>query len=207
MPRHIKTSPIQKFSSRKSPSASELKEFRNYVAQLKRKGLVPGKTSARVARPAFVRGGKTLAEIVNANRNKLTPYQPIAKSTKAPLRKPLSVRSLPHKHKSLAGALKDLEENSRTLDKLKKPGELWGFEIGGTSSLRIFSDIRLVLDYLGESAGIQQVYHKRQKSQEVFNSLKLVRWNRSATEWVEQRKVRGKRIKAAGKAAKGRKRK
>lgn len=187
-------SSIPKFSSRKPLSQSELREFRSYVAQLKRKGLIPGKTSVSSARPAFVRGGKTLAEIVNANRDKLTPYQPPVK--KAPLGKPLSVRSLPHSHKSLARVLKDLEENERAIDALKKPDELWGFQIGGTDSLRLFSDIRLVLDYLGESAGIQQLYHKRQKSQEVFNSLKIVRWNKSATEWFRQRKVKGKRHRA-----------
>ena len=38
-------------------------------------------------------------------------------------------------------------------------------------------------DFLGESAGIQQVLRKRSQSQELFSALKIVRWNRDVRFW------------------------
>lgn len=57
---------------RTNPTSSELRLFRSAVSQLKKQGIIKASVDARSARPYFVRGGKTLAEVVNKNRSKLT---------------------------------------------------------------------------------------------------------------------------------------
>ena len=146
---------------------------------MKKAGKLPSKTDPKVAQPYFVRGGKTLAEIVNKANEPPKPKAPKLN----PLAKPISIRDFPIKHKSLAGVLKELEENAADIDKLKRPGEKWAFQVDGIRSYRTFEDIGLFVQEMLDSAGIQQVLKKRQASQELYNSLKLVRWNKTATEW------------------------
>lgn len=186
-----------KFSSKKPLSPSQLKEFRSAVASLKRQGLLKGSVDARSARPYFVRGGKTLAEQVNKNLDKI---QPVNRSTKTvgrtsraklqpkapelkPLNTPISVRDYPLNARGLASTIKGLDENFAEINKLKRPREKFGFEIDGIRSYAIFYDIRDLAEYLSESAGIQMVLKRRQQSAELFSKLKLVRWNRTAKEW------------------------
>lgn len=202
---------IPHYSTHKSLSPAELKKFRSFVAQLKKQGVIPAKIDARIARPNFVRsigprgGKKSLAEVVWSNRAKLQPI-PVHPKLTPPGKPGLLVRDFPHSHKSLASVIKDLETNAKEIDKLKKPGDKFAFQIGGTDSLIIYSDIARIARYLSESAGIQQLFTKHQKSQEIYNSLKIIRWNKSATEWVRQRQVKSNK-KHAGRTAKNRRKK
>jgi hypothetical protein len=197
---------IKKFSSKKPLDKSDLKEFRYYVAQLKQKKLTS--RAARSARPYFISDGKTLAELVNKNASKLKPYSPpVPKQSKLPLRRPISVRDFPVKHNSLAGVLRDLDENSAAINKLKNSDEKFAFEIDGIRSYAIFYDIKDLSEYLSESAGIQQVLQKRTKSQELFKALKIVRWNKTATEWKPGPQKARRKSSHAGRQAKTRKRK
>ena len=172
-----------KFSARESLYTERLAEFRNYVSQLKKQGIITRKGPASSARPSFLQkgpkgGAKSLREIVNANLDKVTPLPKLL-----PLGHPVSVRSLPTKSKGLASLLSDLEKNYKDIDALKKPREYFAFQINGMKSYAIFRDIRLLAEYLGESAGIQLVLHKHRKSSAIFDALKIVRWNRSAKAW------------------------
>ena len=200
------TDSIRKFRSSQNLTASELREFRNYVSQLKKQGVISSKTSAASARPYFLRssgpkGGKnTLAEIVNKNHAKLTKYQPPQKLL--PSSKPISVRDFPHSHNSLANILNDLEKNYKAIDALKKPDERFAFQIHGTDSLRPFRDIRLLTEFLKESESIQQVFRKRGESRDIFNSLKIIRWKGTITGWAEHRHVRRKKPSSKGRQAK-----
>jgi hypothetical protein len=170
---------IPHYSAKKKLTTKELRDFRSYVSQLKSKGLIPKSTDAKTARPYFIRGGKTLAESVNKYHNELTPKPELVK-----LGKPgISIVDFPPpatlKHKSLAGILNEIETRGPELDKLKKPDESWAFSIHGTRGYVTFKKINLFAEFMKESAGIQQVLHKRQKSQNIVEGLKLVRWNKT----------------------------
>jgi hypothetical protein len=178
---NLKTPP--KFGARETLSGERLQEFRNYVAQLKRQKLITRKGPASSARPYFIQkgprgGSKTLRDIVNENLDKVTPATKLL-----PLGEPVSIRSLPTKAKGLASLLKDIEKNYKEIDALKKPKEVFAFQINGMRSYATFGDIRLLVEYLGESAGIQQVLHKHRQSSSIFKALKIARWNKSAKAW------------------------
>lgn len=167
-------------SSRKPLSIQELRTFRSLVSRLKKQGIIKG-VDARSARPYFVRGGKTLAEIVNKYAGKLPPPRPPSDLKR--IGQPLSFRDIGLKSKSLAGALNELDKNYQAFEKLKKPGEHWAVQIDGIRSYMTYSDLGLFAQEMKESGGIQQVLRKRADSQEIFSSLRLVRWNKSADEW------------------------
>lgn len=191
----------RKYTSHGKLSSAELKEFRAKVAALKKAGKLPAsrsKTNPRTARPSMKRGGKTLAEIVNKTR--LPKKPPLA-----PLGKALSIRDFPTKHKSLAGVLKDLEEHGDEINALKRPDENFAFQIDGIRSYAVFGSIQQFARSLAESAGIQQVLKKRQDSQELYNSLKIVRWNKTAKEWKP--KAQKRKSSHAARQAKSRRKK
>lgn len=195
---------IPSFSSSKTISGQSLTEFRNYVSQAKKLGLVPASTDARTARPYFIRGGKTLAETINKNKSKLKPFNPSVKKAKSKLLspdKPISIRDLPIKGKSLATALKEMERDPSKFDALKRSNERWGFQVGKEQygSIQIFGDIDLMVDYLRHYDGNAErasnsVFHKRSKSDRLFQSFKLVRWTGTNNEW---KKFREKRVHKA----------
>lgn len=165
----------------------KLREYRHYVAQAKKLGLVNTKTPTRTASPFGLstgpRGGKTrVVDIINKNRSRLTPYvSPEAK--RLPLTSHLEFRNLPGKPRSLAQSIKDLSEHADEINALKKPGEKFAFRLGRFHSHRTYTDIRLLAEDLGESAGLQQVFHKRQVSNDIFSRLSLVRWTRGPSKW------------------------
>ena len=165
----------------------KLREYRTYVKQVKDLGLVKTPVKTSLASPfgkgKGPRGGEVkIVDVINRNRDKLTPYVS-PESRRIKVASPLSVRNLPGKPQSLAATLKDLTENADAINALKKPRERFAFQVGDIRSYYTFSDIRLMADFLGESAGIQQVLRKRSQSQELFSALKIVRWNRDVRFW------------------------
>lgn len=188
---------IRAFGAKSNPSPERLKEFRSYVRQLKRQGILTGKIDPKVARPNFVRGGRNLADIVNRHRAKLKPVTPAkptppaapkktaAKAGKLlPARTPISFRDLPIEARSLGQAIHELSQNSKAFDKLKRKDEKFAFQIDGIHSVAVFPDMERLTNYLGNSDGIQYVLQKHQKdAQFIFDSIKLVRWNGSNREW------------------------
>jgi len=201
---------IPRFTSRKKLSPEALKEFRSLVSQAKRKGLIRSGISAKTARPSFISGGKTLAEILNKNSERLKPYIHPPIRTKL-LDKPIAVRDLPIKRKSLAAFFNELErkpELAADINAMKRPGERFGFTIDGTRSITTFPNIEFLVDhfkYEGKRAQFD-IYHKHQKSVNLFNKIKLVRWKDGTPEW--RRGAEKITIKQrAAKKAKGRRKK
>jgi hypothetical protein len=190
---------IPSFSASKSLSGQSLTEFRNYVAQAKKLGLVPASTDARTARPYYIRGGKTLAETLNKNKSKLKPFTPAQKGRPKllPPDKPILIRDLPLKAKSLAAAIKELESDPSKFDSMKKPGEKFAFQVGpeGYGSAQVFSDIELMTDYLRHYDGVgdreaNNVFNRPSKSRRLFPTFKLIRWTQSNAKWKEEREKR-----------------
>lgn len=195
----------KRFSSKKPLTPSELKQFRASVSSLKKQGLIPKSVDARTARPYFVRGGKTLAEIVNKYNEPKPSAKPSDSPRLAPLKRPISLRDLPgNKRKSLASLFRDIENDpslEAKINALKKPDEFFTFEIEGTRSIYPYRDIGLLLErfkYEGKQAAFD-IYHKRQKSIDLFSKLKIVRWNDTATEWRAGAVKRTARKQAAAK--------
>jgi hypothetical protein len=202
---------IRLFPTTKKLSGSNLREFRNYVSQLKKQGVIPAKVKTGSARPYFKLAGRTLGDIVNKNHRSLTPYQSTAQKKLAPLGKPMSFREIGLKGKTLAEVLDELDENGDLYEHLKRPGEKWAFQVTqpdgqNIKSYHAFSSLSTFAQTLKDSAGIQQVLAKRQKSQELYKNLFLVRWNKSHTEWkpkpqkLSRKTLRAKRAEAKRKA-------
>lgn len=188
------TDSIRKFSAKKPPTKVELAEFRNYVSQLKAKGIITGKVSAKSARPAFVRGGKSLAEIVNKNHDKLKPFQSKRSLSPVDRKSFIKVRDVPGiKGKSLATVFKEMEADPVKFNALKRPDELWGFRIDGTDSRRVYNNIDDLIDdgfrYDAHHAS-HDIFHKRSKSSGLFSKIELVRWKGTHQQWFKQRKTR-----------------
>lgn len=187
---------LPRYSRKSKLSPSELRTFRSAVASLKKKGLIKGKVDAKSAQPYFVRGGKTLAEQVNASHKQISPKKPLP-SKLATANKLFSIRDLPHKHKSLAGLIRDLEENASSLDKLKKRDEVWAFQIAGANSLRTFDSIDLLLEMFhyprdNPYAGIRGPKSKKD-ADFIYDKLKLVRWTKTNREWKESSPIQKKK--------------
>lgn len=183
--------PIRKFSSKKSLSKTELTEFRNYVSQLKKQGKITGKIEARNARPAFVRGGKTLAEIVNANHTSLKPFQ---SKRKLPPKLPFQLIDLPFESKSLAGVIREIEANPRKWDYLLEPKDRIAYTIHGTSGKHLYPNLE---ELIAELSRYQDYgyFHKREPDDTQGNFLKniqILRWPKGATkaQYTKQRKIR-----------------
>lgn len=195
-------------------SASELKEFRRYVSQLKKEGKIKTSIDARSARPYFLSNGKTLQSIVNKNLSE----------TKLPASKPRKqksfyVRDLGLKAKSLATAFNEIEKNPKLIKRINsmlKPGERFAFDIEGTHSMMTFPDIELLIDEAFKYGkdikgnprmpwGSQDIYHKRSKSVALFDKLKIVTWNKGLTEWRSTTHPKPKKKKAKKSAKKRRK--
>lgn len=209
---------IRSFPSKKSLSGSNLREFRNYVAQLKKQGIIPKTVDARSARPYFKRGGKTLAEYVNKNHKRLEPYTGaggLGVPTKAEklAQGPLEIREFATKQTNLARLFRDIESDdalAARIDAMKRDGEYWAFRIEGTDSQLIFADIRLLIDEAFKYGsrvgpyGNYDVFHKHSRSKELFGKLQLIRWKKGPSAWGAQRHKAGKRISHAGRMAKNR---
>lgn len=187
---------IRKFSSKKTPNKVELAEFRNYVSQLKKQGKIPAglkrgskPVNAATARPRDLRGGKTLAEIVNANKASLKPFTSKRKLTPE---LPFNLIDLPLEHSDLAGILRELEDDPKKFNYLIEPGDRFAFEIEGTGGLHFYSDLGVMANELLDSDGIQNLFDKRADSQHLLRSLKIVRWpkRKNKAAYLKQRKVR-----------------
>lgn len=141
------------------------------------------------------------------------PVAPSKKVNLKPLNKPLSFRDYPIKHKSFAGALNDLDENWEEVNAMKREGEKFAFQFDkendrgnkvGLRSYVIFHDIRDLVEYLGKYEAVQKALHNYKRSEKLFDSLKLVRWNKSATEWKPGPQHLLRKNSKAGKQAKKR---
>lgn len=202
------------YTPKQKLDAKQLRQFRSYVSQLKKKGIVSG-VDARSARPGMIRpagpkgGRKTLAELVNKNHKQLIP------PAKLPV-KPIFIRDFSSGTTNLATLFRAIERDpdlAAKIDAKKKKGEKWAFQIDGTDSLNIFGDIRLLIDDAFRYEGIRppygspDVFHKRSKSTNLFGKLKLVRWNKTATEWKQQRHVKKRKASHAHRQAKRRRNK
>jgi hypothetical protein len=198
---------IRSFPTKKSLSGSNLREFRSYVSQLKKQGVIPKSVDARSARPYFKRGGKTLAEIVNRNHAKLTPHPTLSPGVTPAKTKladgPLAIRDFATNQKGLATLFRDMEKDdalAARVDAMKRDDEMWGFRIEGTDSMHIFADIRLLIDEAFKYGkrigpyGTEDIFHKRSKSVDLLDKLVLVRWNKGPSAWDAQRRAKGKRI-------------
>lgn len=195
------TSP--KFPSKfgKRLNATELKQFRSYVSQLKKKGLIKKGIAAKSARPVMISNGKTLQEIVNKNLASIPPKS----ASLLPLKSPYKLQSIPGvTNKSLAGIFNEIERDpslAAKINALKKPGERFAFQIDGMPSLHAYVDIEQLIEdafkYEDAHAGFS-IYSKRQKSRVLGDKLKIVRWNGPAFSYDDYRAPRA--IKAAKKA-------
>lgn len=201
----------EKFPSKfgKRLNAVELKQFRSYVSQLKKKGLIKKGISARSARPVMISNGKTLQEIVNKSLKTIPPIQPTARLL--PLKTPYTLRNVPGiQNKSLAAIFNEIERNpelASQINAMKLPGERFAFQIDGMPSMHAYVDIEQLIEdafkYTDDRAGFS-IYSKRQKSRVLGEKLKIVRWNGPAFSYDTFRTPRA--VKAAKKLKRNKKR-
>lgn len=94
-----------------------------------------------------------------------------------PANRPVSVRDLPLKGKTLAAFLNDAAKHPEDIDRLKRDDEYWGFEIDGTRSMELYPDFAMLIDRFRDSGSGpgEDVFHKRAKSQNLYKGFKLVR--------------------------------
>ncbi len=197
--------PIRKFSvTNKLISLTELKEFRNYVSQLKKQGVITSKRSARLARPSNIVNGKTLAELVNKHSSDLKRFKPavrvapvlpsLPKLKKLPLNRPVSIRNFPHKGKSLAEFFRQIEKDpayAASLDAMKDPRDKWGFEMSDelgipTRSVTLFPNLEMMADQSFRGSGgadHADIFDSATNSRKLYGMIRLVRWNGTVTEW------------------------
>jgi DNA primase len=176
---------IRKFSSKKNLKPLELKEFRNYVSQLKKQGKIKGSIDARTARPARLSGGKTLAEIVNANRPSLKQFTP---AFKLPKQTPYKLLDLPGlKGKTLHEVLHEIAENPQRYDSALEPGDRIAMEIEGSGTLNFYSDLSTMAEEFEHYKTFTESDAGEQK--ELLASLKIVRWpaNKTKAQYLKQR--------------------
>lgn len=199
---------IRSFPTTKKLSGTNLREFRNYVSQLKKQGVIPNSVDARSARPYFRRGGRTLADYVNKNHKRLEPYTKpggLGVPTKAErlAQGPLEIRDFATNQTDLARLFRDIESDdalAARIDSMKRNDEMWAFRIEGTDSHHIFADIRLLIDEAfryGKQVGPyghRDIFHDRGRSSELFGRLQLIRWKQGPSAWGRQRRAKGKKI-------------
>jgi hypothetical protein len=201
---------IPHYTPKQKLTAKELKVFRSYVSQLKKQGLISG-VDARSARPLMLRatgpkgGKKSLAEIINKNHKLLS--RPEYLSTK-----PIRIRDFAGKQTNLAQLFKEIERDpslAAKIDAKKAKGERWAFKIEGTDSMRVYGNIQVLIDDAFRYEGLKpygsgDVFVNRRKSKELFGELKLIRWNKTVTEWQAQRHVKKHKPSHAHRQAKNR---
>jgi hypothetical protein len=204
------TPKLPKFPLRKKLSSEETRQFRHAVSQLKKRGLVKASINSRVASPGRISGGKTLVEIVNKHRAELKTLPPKAtikikspalapKSTikLKPLNSPLSIRDFSAGQKTLAGTLAYIEKHADELDRLKRPDEKWAFQLDGMKSYVIFSHIEDMVKKLRHYQSVKLLGRKHTPaSDQFYDAIKLVRWNKTATEWKPEKQHMNKRQKS-----------
>lgn len=213
---------LPKFPLRKKLTPEETRQFRHAVSQLKKRGLVKASINSRVASPGRISGGKTLVEIVNKHRTELKPLpskatvkiESPAVATKStlklkPLNSPLSIRNFSAGQKTLAGTLSYIEKHADELDKWKRPDEKWAFQFDGMRSYATFSHIEDMIKKLRYYNSVKRLLHKHtQASDQFYNAIKLVRWNKTASEWKPEKQHMNKRQKShAERQARSRRRK
>jgi hypothetical protein len=197
---------IRSFPSSKKLSGSNLREFRSYVSQLKKQGVLPASVKTGSARPYFKVKGRTLADYVNRNHRRLTevagsPPSNVSRETSKPTlaQKPFHIRDFATNQKDLAVLFRDIErdrELSARIDAKKRPDERWAMRIDGTDSLNIYASIDLMIDdlfkYSGHGLtgpyGTRDIFHDKKKAQALLPKLQLIRWNRGIGEWTKTRK-------------------
>jgi hypothetical protein len=198
---------IRSFPSSKKLSGSNLREFRSYVSQLKKQGVLPAKLKTGTVRPYNKVGGRTLADWVNQNHRRLTEVKsspktnPKLHSENKPTlaQAPFHIRDFATNQKDLAVLFRDIErdrELSARIDAKKRPDERWAMRIDGTDSLNIYASIDLMIDdlfkYSGHGLsgpyGTRDIFHDKKKAQALLPKLQLIRWNRGIGEWTKTRK-------------------
>lgn len=204
---------IRKFSSRKTPTPNELAEFRHYVSQLKKQGKIPDSlrkgakaVDARTARPRDLRGGKTLAEIVNAARPNLTPF--VSKKKLIP-EAPYRLIDMPLEHSDLATVLRELEDDPKKFDYLLEPGDRWVVRIYGTDSLRFYKNLGDWAFRMNDSSQVEQLFSKHGEAKDLLDHVQISRWparSKNINAYRAQRKVH-KRKKQEPRDAKAKKKK
>ena len=201
---------IRSFPSSKKLSGSNLREFRNYISQLKTQGVLPKSVKTGSVRPYFKLKGRTFADYVNKNHRKLVEFKPAERSTLT--QGPLSIRDFKTNQKDLAVLFRDIERD-RTLaakiDAKKRPEERWAFRIEGTDSMNIFANIELLIDDAFKYAkidgpyGSPDIYHDPKKARALLPKLQLIRWKTGIGEWSRTRKFPKQKKKShAGQQAK-----
>ena len=202
------TKRIRSFPTTKKLSGSNLKEFRNYVSQLKKQGVLPASVKTGSARPYLKVKGRTLGDYVNKNHKRLEPYTKpggLGVPTKAETlaQGPLEIRDFATNQKNLARLFRDIESDealAARIDGMKRDDEMWAFRIEGTDSLHIFADIRLLIDEAFKYGaqvgpyGHRDIFHDRGRSSELFGKLQLIRWKQGPSAWGKQRRAKGKKI-------------
>lgn len=201
---------IRSFPSSKKLSGSNLREFRNYVSQLKKQGVLPAKVKTGTVRPYNKVGGRTLADWVNRNHRQLVEFKPTEKSTLAS--GPLSIRDFKTNQKDLAVLFRDIERDrslAAKIDVKKRPEERWAFRVDGTDSMNIYANIELLIDDAFKYAKINgpynspDVFHDSKKAKALLPKLQLIRWKSGIGEWSRQRKFpKHKKKSRAGNQAK-----
>lgn len=192
--------------SRKTSSPQELKLFRSALAQLKKRGVIDVKIDARSARPYFVRGGKTLAELVNKNSasvqaSKLPPsVKPLltlykrsapksvtkqAPKTPAkllPANRPIKFRKLPGQSKNnLVDTLSDLESNPQRFNQLKRDDEYFGARLYGSDTYKVFRTVQELERYM-------ERYQFEGTPEDIIQEISLIRWTGTQASWQRERR-------------------
>lgn len=203
---------IRSFPSSKKLSGSNLREFRNYVKQLKQQGVLPASVKTGTVRPYNKVKGRALADYVNRNHRRLVEFKPTEKPTLAS--GPVSIRDFKTNQKDLAILFRDIERDRSLADKIdtkKRPDERWAFRIDGTDSMNIYSSIDLLIDDAFKYAKINgpynspDVFHDPKKARALLPKLQLIRWKTGIGEWSRQRKFpKQKKKSRAGSQAKRR---
>lgn len=188
---------IRSFPSSKKLSSSNLREFRNYVSQLKSQGVLPSSVKTGSVRPYFKLKGRTFADIVNKNHRRLVEYRPPASSRPTLAQGPLSIRDFKTNQKDLAVLFRDIErdrELSSRIDTKKRPDERWAMRIDGTDSMNIYASIDLMIDDLFKYGpgvgpyGSRDIFHDPKRAKALLPKLQLIRWNKGISAWSAQRK-------------------
>ncbi len=164
--------------------------------------------SAKISKPLRDAFGRFLAKQKRDSKGRFVPREvkppPVRKAKLAPINRPVSIKEFPHK-KTVAATLKAISEQPESFNAMLKKGDRWGFVIQDTNSIRTFPNIQILVAYLGKYDGNGMPYFdNKRKSPKLLRkyhrdlgTLKLVRWPKGAkeSEYRENRKVKGKRVK------------
>jgi hypothetical protein len=180
-------SPAKKTTqSRKAKSSTKLPALKKAAKKAVKKSSSPKKSSAQ--KPSAKKQSKKVQPVNSPRKAKVFDSyvdvpNPKKKRKTPPRARPISKRELPVKYHGLARTLVEIEKNSDKINKLKRPGEKWAFEIDGIRSWATFNHIDHFAQYLRESEGVRHLFRRHKQAEQFWRALKLVRWNGTATEW------------------------